>query len=478
MNATTAQRNTQSVPKRRTKAMSNAASAAALAMTRGTLNRAQPQPQPTASSPAPKARKHHGGKSGHKAASAKPRTSQPQQPSLLSQILTPLASASGSSPVSPSLALISLALVIRAAVARHSWSGRNAPPMYGDFEAQRHWLEIMWHLPVSQWYRYDLHAHFIDPSWVALDTSRGIETPLLVAYMRFTVLLTDLLIYLPACLHFVNRALKRQSATAKLHALSVLLFFPGLVLIDHGHFQYNLVMLGLSMYAFTSMAMGNHLRSAVAFSMALLFKQMALYFALPVFVFLLSKCFERKHGLRLFISLGATVVATFAIHLYPFRNDLPHVAHRIFPVARGLYEDKVANLWCSLSPVLKLRSLFTLDQLVRLSLVTTLLAHEKSILLPLLPAVMLAGAEWERTRGWVVGFVALANYSMWPLLRRDGVGVPYFVLTAAWLALLGVDLLCICLLVHVAEALFDPPARYPDLFVVANQIGKLEIWQC
>lgn len=28
--------------------------------------------------------------------------------------------------------------------------------MYGDFEAQRHWLEITRHLPVGQWYWYDL----------------------------------------------------------------------------------------------------------------------------------------------------------------------------------------------------------------------------------------------------------------------------------------------------------------------------------
>ncbi len=31
--------------------------------------------------------------------------------------------------------------------------GQNVPPVYGDFEAQRHWLELTSNLPPSDWYR-------------------------------------------------------------------------------------------------------------------------------------------------------------------------------------------------------------------------------------------------------------------------------------------------------------------------------------
>lgn len=41
--------------------------------------------------------------------------------------------------------------------------------MFGDFEAQRHWMEITSHLPISQWYFYDL------PYW-------GLDYPPLTAY--------------------------------------------------------------------------------------------------------------------------------------------------------------------------------------------------------------------------------------------------------------------------------------------------------
>jgi len=34
--------------------------------------------------------------------------------------------------------------------------------MHGDFEAQRHWMELTIHLPVSQWYFYDLEWWGLD----------------------------------------------------------------------------------------------------------------------------------------------------------------------------------------------------------------------------------------------------------------------------------------------------------------------------
>lgn len=40
--------------------------------------------------------------------------------------------------------------------------GFNVPPMFGDFEAQRHWMEITIHLPISQWYFYDLEYWGLD----------------------------------------------------------------------------------------------------------------------------------------------------------------------------------------------------------------------------------------------------------------------------------------------------------------------------
>lgn len=87
--------------------------------------------------------------------------------------------------------------------------------------------------------------------------------------------------------------------------------------------------------------------------------------------------------LSLLINLGFTVLATFAVLLAPWLrslSDLQQVAHRIFPFARGLFEDKVANVWCALNVVIKLRTLASVAILARMSLLATLLAVLPSVI--------------------------------------------------------------------------------------------------
>ena len=50
--------------------------------------------------------------------------------------------------------------------------GYGTPPMFGDYEAQRHWMELTLHLPFHQWYKYDLQY------W-------GLDYPPLTAYVSW-----------------------------------------------------------------------------------------------------------------------------------------------------------------------------------------------------------------------------------------------------------------------------------------------------
>ena len=121
--------------------------------------------------------------------------------------------------------IVAFALLVRWSTGLGTYSGFATPPMRGDYEAQRHWMELTLHLPLSRWYTYDLQywgldyppltayvswlcgvvGAWIEPSWFALDESRGIETPGSKIYMRATVLVFDALIYIPAIITFVNR---------------------------------------------------------------------------------------------------------------------------------------------------------------------------------------------------------------------------------------------------------------------------------
>jgi len=48
--------------------------------------------------------------------------------------------------------------------------------MYGDYEAQRHWMEITVNLPISDWYRHTPENDLL--YW-------GLDYPPLTAYLSF-----------------------------------------------------------------------------------------------------------------------------------------------------------------------------------------------------------------------------------------------------------------------------------------------------
>ena len=273
--------------------------------------------------------------------------------------------------------------------------------MFGDYEAQRHWMEITVNLPAKEWYvngtSNDLlywgldyppltayHswamgklANSINPDWVRLRTSRGFESPTHKAFMRFTVIISELLIYIPAIFAIFNlykSSQEHQDQEGILDRVKLLicLLSPSILLIDHGHFQYNCVALGLFLWSIYYFETENDLKGSVAFVLALNFKQMSLYYSLPIFFYLLRRSFLQKtyhqKGLKL-LFIGSTVIISFIVIWAPFLRNVElatQVLKRIFPVDRGIYEDKVASFWYCFSVVFKFKEHFTQDTLALL----------------------------------------------------------------------------------------------------------------
>lgn len=469
--------------------------------------------------------------------------------------------------------------------------------MHGDYEAQRHWMEITTQLPISQWYFHDLEwwgldyppltayhswllgriGGFINDSWFALHNSRGSDDPTLKVFMRATVIISEYLIYVPAAVIFVRRFTKLQGVTTWTAsiALTAILMQPGTILVDHVHFQYNTVMLGFVMATMSSALAGRYMWSCVFFVLALGFKQMALYYAPAIFAYLLGVCIFPRINIARFLGIAIVTASSFALLLlpvvlgalydahrgidarpdlfghfaplpifteysfkinykawyYPIFQQLAQVIHRVFPFARGLFEDKVANFWCALNVVVKLRK-YPSELLQRASLLATLIAitppcfvifvkpkkellplalattawafflfsfqvHEKSVLLPLMPMTCILAAKHglnKNTRAWVGFANILGAWTMFPLLQRVDLRVPYSVLTLLWAYLLGLpptsfdvymqngnatwagfgtatlhSLFYILMAVwHVVEAFLAPPYSKPDLWVVVN----------
>jgi alpha-1,3-glucosyltransferase len=328
-------------------------------------------------------------------------------------------------------------------------------------------------------------------------------------------------------------------------------------------------MLGFAVACMANLVHEKYALSCVDFVVCLSFKQMGLFYAPAVFAYLLGSCiFPRINVLR-FLRIAITTILAFiavfaplllgAIYdarkgistpnapLPPLLQALPfsvnekawyfppviqlaQAIHRIFPFARGLFEDKVANIWCAIHTFHKLH-VYPSAMVQRLALAATTTAilppcivlflrprkelvlwgfatvawafflcsyqvHEKNVLLPLLPMTLLLTGKnglSAATRGWVGFANILGTWTMFPMLKRDELRVPYFVLTLLWAYLLGLPptslsaytrkerggLTLFAKIVHlafyagmiawhVAEAFVPPPQGKPDLWVVGN----------
>lgn len=453
-----------------------------------------------------------------------------------------------------------VAVGLRCALAVFPYSGEGTPPMYGDFEAQRHWMEITTALPLRGWYEnttdndlmywgldyppltayhsYIVGAvgHRVVPECFRLATSRGHESPPCRAFMRSSAIVSDLVVYLPGAAYAARAFSPRGAGTAERVLATVALWLlPPLALIDHGHFQFNGVCFGLCLAGAGCVARGRTLLASVLFTSGLLYKQIALYYAPAFFFGILAACVHRSEGVvgalgRVAVT-GAVVLGTVAAVFAPWLAvpspgaAAAQVLHRMFPFARGLYEDKVANVWCTISVAVKLHRLLPAKLIPVACAGATLTAllpacacclrsgecgggrtgaapfaaaltassfafflfafqvHEKSVLFPCVAACLLPVAlgPARRPLGAVAGAVHLCLaclYSMYPLVVKDGLHVPYCGLCVALVLLCeaapasgfarAAHRLCYAggLAVHAVHALAPPPARYPDAWTL------------
>lgn len=470
--------------------------------------------------------------------------------------------------------LILTAIILRSAVGLGSYSGENQGPINGDFEAQRHWMEITIHLPLKEWYYYDLpywgldyppltayhswllgkFGNLINSDWFAFDVSRGIENPQIKTFMRYLSLVSELVIYVPAIMQLTSLLGGKLGKLGRMHqivVIALILCQPLLILIDHGHFQYNSVMLGFFLFSVIDLLKGNLALASVWFMSSVLFKQMALYYSPFIFFYILSKLFTPKKTILAtfatfnvgkLILVGATVAITTVTIFSPFVLAasttseaillIQQILIRMFPFERGLFEDKVANFWCTSNLVIKYNKIFSNAQLKNLSLGFTILSilppclmifwknitrtvsptsiiygfsatawgfflfsfqvHEKSVLVPLIPTTFLLLTPDHDTNAIIQWINNISTFSLFPLLKKDGLVLQYTVLfllinwlisgftfklenNLLWPASLSIfhklvvagSYLAI-IVFHIVEYNWAPPAHYPDLWVIAN----------
>ncbi len=130
-------------------------------------------------------------------------------------------------------------------------------------------------------------------------------------------------------------------------------------------------MLGLTIAAVDCFLTDHLLWGSFFFVLSLGFKQMALYYAPAIFAYLLGLCVFPRIDMKRLSLLGVVVIVTFAAMFAPIvvfggPQQIMQSIHRIFPFARGLWEDKVANFWCAGNVFFKFKARFEPALLQRL----------------------------------------------------------------------------------------------------------------
>ncbi|KAM0451656.1 hypothetical protein ACHAPV_009895 [Trichoderma viride] len=240
-----------------------------------------------------------------------------------------------------------------------------------DFEVHRNWLAITNSLPLSQWYyentsewTLDYPPFFAYFEWVLAHLARLVDPAMVriinlnydswetVYFQRFSVIITEIILVYALQMFIDSSSLPTRRA-AQAAALSVILS-PGLLIIDHIHFQYNGAMYGLLVASLVlARCKSTLLQSGLLFGALLCFKHIYSYLGPAYFVFLLrTYCLSSKSIFRIkflnCVKLGLGLGGIFAAAFGPFAlmGQIPQLLSRLFPFSRGLCHAYWApNVW-------------------------------------------------------------------------------------------------------------------------------------
>lgn len=179
---------------------------------------------------------------------------------------------------------------------------------------------------------------------------------------------------------FVDSTHGTSKRAAQAAAISILLS-PGLLIIDHIHFQYNGCMYGLLVASLVlAKKQSGLLFSGLIFAVLLCMKHIYAYMAPAYFVFLLrAYCLNPRsifgmpqwlNGIKLGGGIAAILVAAFGP--FALKNQIPQLLSRLFPFQRGLCHAYWApNAWAMYSftdRILIYRTCLPIEDFVQLML--------------------------------------------------------------------------------------------------------------
>ncbi|KAL2491344.1 putative dolichyl pyrophosphate Glc1Man9GlcNAc2 alpha-1 [Abeliophyllum distichum] len=234
-----------------------------------------------------------------------------------------------------------------------------------DFEVHRHWLALTHSLPLSRWYSdttspwtldyppffayfekfLSFFASLVDPTMTHLHKGLNYTSPLTILFQRLSVIFSDVLL-----IYSTRKLSKDFKGTGKFLMWALIIWSPGLFIVDHLHFQYNGFMLGMLLLSLSYLEEGRDVMGGFVFAVLLCFKHLFAV-AAPVYFVYLFRHYCRGgfvKGSGRLVVMGSVVLAVFAVAYGPFvyYGQIQQVFRRMFPFGRGLCHAYWApNFW-------------------------------------------------------------------------------------------------------------------------------------
>lgn len=232
-----------------------------------------------------------------------------------------------------------------------------------DFEVHRNWLAITHSLPLQRWYSdhssewtldyppffafferfLAIFAARIDPRIVDLVHGQNYDAPSVVLFQRATVMAADVVLYWG--LFEIGRGFTKLRRRVLYLAV---LFAPGLLIVDHIHFQYNGFLFGILLLSLAAMRDGDDLIGGILFAVLVCFKHLFAIAGPIYFVYILRHYCRGSCGVARFCAMAGSVmgVVTLAFGPFVYYGEMSQILKRLFPFGRGLCHAYWApNAW-------------------------------------------------------------------------------------------------------------------------------------
>lgn len=206
-----------------------------------------------------------------------------------------------------------------------------------DFEVHRHWLALTHSLPLSRWYsdatsQWTLDyppffAHFekflslfasrVDPTMTDINRGLNYASPLAILFQRLSVTFSDFVLVYSAYRLTKGR---NFSNLQRFLIWALVIWSPGLFIVDHMHFQYNGFLLGILLLSISFLEEGRDLKGGFIFAVLLCFKHLFAVAAPVYFVYLFRHYCKGGliKGFGRLVLMGSVVLVVFAAAYGPF----------------------------------------------------------------------------------------------------------------------------------------------------------------